>query len=159
MKVLPYPWLFCFLCEMHSLQAQTEEKNIMGIVKDGQTLRPVPYAHAFTSALGTYTNEQGEFSLPAGLIDTLRISHINYRTHAVAVSDITHDTLFVFLTTKDQQLDEVLIRGLPSEDRFKQQVLGTRIQLSVEEVHAKAQYRYHPQVVFIGIRANHEQRR
>nr|WKN34716.1 carboxypeptidase-like regulatory domain-containing protein [Tunicatimonas sp. TK19036] len=137
MKALPYLGLFFFLCAMHPLKAQTAKKNIVGIVKDGQTLQPVPYAHAFSSSLGTYTNERGIFSLPADTADMLHISHINYQFHRVPVRDIQHDTLFVFLRPRDKVLDEILVRGLPTEEKFKQQILNTQIEPTAEEVHAK----------------------
>lgn len=134
--------LYCLLFATHPLAAQPEERKIFGVVKDAQTLQPVPSAHVVGTRTGTYSDQRGWFVLSVEATDTLCFSHINYRAYNVVASTLTQDSLFVLLQPKDFLLREVTVRGLPDEEKFKRQILQTQFSLTQEEVAARENFSY-----------------
>ena len=59
---------------------------------------------------GTKTDDKGEYSLEANIGDILEYSHVSYTSVAVMIEDVT-STLNIELQEKDNQLDEVVVKG------------------------------------------------
>ncbi len=125
------------LLASNRLAAQSEERVFQGIIKDQQTLKLLPSVHVVTSQRGTFSDITGFFSIAATATDTIVFSHVNYRSHQVAVTTVG-DTLLFFLTSRDLVLPEVVVHGLPTEEQFKEQLLGINLPPSQEETNARA---------------------
>jgi hypothetical protein len=124
-------------CYSQKAFAQTELRKIWGVVKDAQSHEAVSIANISTAAQGTYTDLDGHFSFTIQNSDTVRITHINYHPYDLLIQDMVQDTLQIFLMPRDHTLQEVVIRGLPSEEKFKQEMLQLKIQPTMEEIQAK----------------------
>ena len=125
----------------HRLPAQSQTRIIQGIIKDQQTLEAVPSVHVVTAQRGTFSDDKGFFSIRATTTDTVIFSHVNYQSHYLAASAV-RDTLILFLPPRDHILREVVVRGLPTEEQFKNQLLRAQLQPSREEVHARTNIAY-----------------
>ncbi len=134
---------------MGALSAQSQEQVVCGFVKDQQTMESVPSVHVVGAREGTFSDQNGYFRILAFPRDTLRFSHINYQTHTVLANSFS-DTIRVFLRTNDFLLKEVTVRGLPSEERFKRQLLRTRPTISAEEINARTNFAYTHQLFLSG---------
>ncbi len=95
----------------NQLVAQSEERVVWGIIKDQQTLQPVPAVHVVVAQRGTFTDRNGSFAIEVMPTDTIAFSHVNYQPVQV-VAPATADTLFLLLTSRDLLLHEVIVRGL-----------------------------------------------
>ncbi|MEQ9305380.1 MAG: carboxypeptidase-like regulatory domain-containing protein, partial [Marinoscillum sp.] len=96
------------------------QEMIVGQVFNLQTREPIPFAHIVSAKLGTTTNLDGKFRIPAHAGDTLLITHVNYEPLRVM---ITSDSMNIYLRPGDVLLDEIIIGLLPSEDQFKKRLL------------------------------------
>jgi len=134
---------------MGALSAQSQEQVVCGFVKDQQTMESVPSVHVVGAREGTFSDQNGYFRILAFPRDTLRFSHINYQVHT-GLADSSSDTIRVFLQTNDLLLKEVTVRGLPSEERFKRQLLRTRPTISAEEINARTNFAYTHQLFLSG---------
>ena len=130
--------LSCWLLVSPRLAAQTH--SLYGIVKDVQTLDAVPAAHLVTSRTGTFSDEEGRFVISVSGADTVCFSHVSYHRHCQVVTNLTCDTIIVLLMPNDMLLQEVVVRGLPTEEQFKYQLLSANSSPSREEVHAAANF-------------------
>jgi hypothetical protein len=72
--------------------------------------------------IGTFTNEQGFFSLKAETSDTLFISHIGYESLKIKVSDFRGD---IFLKESMHQLKEITVLSTNKKMQYVTQKLGT----------------------------------
>ena len=126
----------CLLLLGSHLAAQSEQRLVRGVLKDQQTLEPLAAVHVVTTQRGTFSDENGFFSMPVGVSDTIVFSHVNYRSMKIAHPTFG-DTLFLFLTSRDVLLREVTVLGLPAEEQFRRQALGIRTSVSQEEVNAQ----------------------
>ncbi len=118
--------------------AQAEERMIRGIVRDAQSYEAVSIANISVSRLGTYTDLDGHFVFSIGQNDTLHISHISYYPHDIIMQEQAQDTLQIFLLPRINIMQEIVIRGLPSEEKFKLEMLQLEVAPSIEEQQAKA---------------------
>ena len=134
---LQYPALIIFALWTGATQAQdlAEQDVVKGIVKDAQTFEPVSSAHVITDTRGTFTDQNGFFSLRINASDTVLVSHVEYQPFSFTITD---DTVFIFLTSALNLLSEVEVLGLSTEERFKQSVLKLTISPSVEQTNAQS---------------------
>lgn len=109
------------------------QEMIVGQVFNLQTREPIPFAHIVSAKLGTTTNLDGKFRIPAHAGDTLLITHVNYEPLRVM---ITSDSMNIYLRPGDVLLDEIIIGLLPSEDQFKKRLLESRVAPTKEEAAA-----------------------
>ena len=119
-----------------AIYAQSPRTTLRGRIVDAQTLTPVDAVHIQTGRAGTYSDEQGWFTLAVTPADTLTFSHVGYRSYATAASS-SPDTLRVFLVANEVLLKEVVVQDLLTEARFKREVLHTRLSPSKEATHAQ----------------------
>ena len=135
MKCLPRVGILsCFLLVSSQLAAQT--RPLYGIVKDAQTLKAVPATHLITSRTGTFSDEEGRFIIPVSISDTVCFSHVSYHRQCQTITSLTRNSLIIFLTPNNTLLREIVVRGLPTEEQFKDQLLGLNLSPSREEVYA-----------------------
>lgn len=74
---------------------------------------------------GILSREDGSFYMEATPQDTLIFNHLSFEPKAVVLSNYnTNDTLYIQLTTKSIQLDEVDIWDLGSWSEFKRKVVS-----------------------------------
>lgn len=87
--------------------------TVTGIVMDSASREPLVSASVFcqNTTSGSYTNKQGEFSLPlksAGSYDLI-ISYTGYKTQTIRVSDATK--LDILMNKEDKSMSEVVIKS------------------------------------------------
>ena len=141
--------LGCLLLVSNRLAAQSEERVLWGIIKDQHTLEPVPAAHIVTPQRGAFSDSAGFFSITVAPTDTLVLSHVNYRAHTIAARTVS-DTLFISLTSRDVLLREVVVHGLPTEEQFKEQLLGMNLPPSQEVMNARTNFDYAQKLYLAG---------
>lgn len=129
--------ILLFACSYQKTLAQAELRKIRGVVKDAQSFEAVSIANISTALQGTYTDLDGHFVFTLKSNDTLHISHISYYPYEIVMEDMEQDTLQIFLMPRDHTLQEVVIRGLPSEEKFKRNMLRLKVKPTAEEVQAK----------------------
>ena len=101
--------LFLFLAASHTLLAQG--RVVTGTVKDadGGALVGVTVQVKGTT-VGTLTDAQGKFSIPAGAKDVLSFSYVGYVSQEIPVGNRT--TIDLALSTEVSQLGEVVVTAL-----------------------------------------------
>ena len=126
-----------FICILLSncLLAVAQEKTVYGAIKDSGTLYPIAFVTVLSSQAGTSTNIEGFFSINVSVDDSIQLSHVNYRTKTLLLQDVG-DSLVIYLQPKNVLLEEIVIRGLPAEEKLKNEILASRIRLSREETNA-----------------------
>ncbi|MDF9794889.1 hypothetical protein OKW21_000152 [Catalinimonas alkaloidigena] len=130
--------LFLSAHVIHDACAQAEKRKVWGEIKDAQSYEAIPIANISTSGQGTFTDLDGHFSLIIAPKDTLRISHISYYPFEIVVKEIEKDTLIVLLIPRVNTMQELIIQGFPSEEKFKQDMLQSEVQLITEEQQARS---------------------
>jgi iron complex outermembrane recepter protein len=102
-----------------SLHAQT----ITGRVVDTESNRPVYGANVFliNTGSGDVTRRDGSFSIDvSSLPDTLRVSHVGYRTYWKVIVDSGPDTqMDVLLTPQPVQFEEIVITTLRPQQQVR----------------------------------------
>jgi len=91
-----------------SLFSQT---SCNGVIIDKNTNRKVPFANVYLSnkAVGTYSNNQGVFSLEATPEDTIIISVIGYEKRSIPVQELENLNREIYITPKHYNLDEITV--------------------------------------------------
>ncbi|MEK6477521.1 carboxypeptidase-like regulatory domain-containing protein [Catalinimonas sp. 4WD22] len=130
--------LFLSAYTLHDANAQAEKRKVWGQISDAQRYEAIPIANISTSGQGTFTDLDGHFSLTIGMDDTLRISHISYYPYEVVMQEMEQDTLKVLLIPRVNTMQEVVIQGLPSEEKFKQDMIRLEAKPSIEEQQAQS---------------------
>ncbi|WKN33745.1 hypothetical protein PZB74_10450 [Porifericola rhodea] len=123
-----------FLCYSLNIFAQNEGRVIWGIVKELPTYQAVPIVNIQGGIKGAYTNVEGEFSLRVIEGDTLSVTHINYYPLRLILNEEDEDTIQIFLFARENTLKELVIRGLPSEEKFVNDLLEHRGQKTSQEL-------------------------
>jgi hypothetical protein len=114
--------LLLFCCQL--LRAQ---QIINGVVKDEQSLNPVPFATIGMTGkhFGTLTNEKGDFELSTPYFsdaDTLKISAIGYETISLAKEEVRGiKNKILLLKPIAYELNEVKVKPL----KVRTKILGT----------------------------------
>ncbi|MEO2061075.1 MULTISPECIES: carboxypeptidase-like regulatory domain-containing protein [Mesonia] len=77
-------------------------------VKDKITNQNLSYSNIHFGDSGTYSDENGKFSLPNNLSlnDTIEISHVGYVKKSILFKNLAD---FILLTSKEENLEEVII--------------------------------------------------
>ncbi|WPP53011.1 carboxypeptidase-like regulatory domain-containing protein [Catalinimonas niigatensis] len=130
--------------------AQAELRKVWGEVKDAQSYEAVSIANISIARQGTYTDLDGHFSFTVKANDTIHITHINYYPYDLMIQDIAQDTLQIFLIPRINTMREVVIRGMPSEEAFKQEMLQLEVKPTIEEIQAKANVNFARQYFLSG---------
>jgi len=98
---------FSFFLIAFSIYSQKNEKLIFGKVRDSSKVVKNANVINLRSNQGTFTNDNGEFKIPAALGDTLRISSVQYRTGYIVVNKFSLDKkkIEIYLKTTTEILD------------------------------------------------------
>lgn len=109
-------------------------KVVNGIIVDGTTSQSVPNAYISTSRFGAVSDNNGNFSIALSYGDSLHFSHVSYlASQAIFNKELDHDKWVIVLRPKITFLKEITVTGLPTETEFRNQVLETTPEQSVEE--------------------------
>ncbi len=105
-----------------SNQTWGQNNKINGVIKDSETLQPIPYVSIYSeyelknNSTGSISNENGEFTLTLNNKSKIVFSHINYETFSVEPDGNLKEIL---LKPKNYVLNEVVISGQKPEDYLK----------------------------------------
>ncbi|MEO7584663.1 MAG: TonB-dependent receptor [Ferruginibacter sp.] len=109
LKTLVLWVMFCCLLTGNAVFAQTGERKITGkITSAGKPLDAASVINKRTN-VGTYTDNQGAFSIQAKTGDVLAVSSIGYQNREIKVG--TSDVVAVAITESRSDLDEVVVIG------------------------------------------------
>lgn len=111
---------------MSSMTPPQKTFYVRGIVLSEEKLTiPDVFIRINWGQKGILSREDGSFYMEATPQDTLILNHLSFEPKAVILSNYnTNDTLFIQLTTKSIQLDEVDIWELGSWNEFKRKVVS-----------------------------------
>jgi len=123
--------LLCFYFE-----ANSQDKLVHGVIKDAQTFKPISFVTIVSSSHGSFSNNEGYFTIKVHDGDSIKISHINYDLEIILTIDL-EIPLLIFLNQKVHLLNEIVVSGFPSENELREEVLKTRIQPTQFELNAK----------------------
>ena len=122
--------LIVFFCCGFSLSyAQSEKKEISGILLEQKTNEPIPYASIVLienntkSAIGTTSESNGAFKISTSYKEFyIEISSIGYKTKTISNFEKNSNLLQlgnIQLETANENLEEVVVRGDISKTEFK----------------------------------------
>ncbi len=92
-----------------------QRANITGKVSSGSDLLPGVSVRVKHSNQGTLTDNNGQFSLPAAVGDTLVFNHISFVSREVAVQN--HSPLEISLAPNSQNVNEVVVVGYGTQKK------------------------------------------
>ncbi|UPK66593.1 SusC/RagA family TonB-linked outer membrane protein [Chitinophaga filiformis] len=96
-------------------ELRAQKLNITGKVSEGSGGVPGVSVRIKGTNQGTLTNEEGKFSLPASIGDTLVFNHVSYVTQAIAVKG--NSPVNVSLTAVSQNVNEVVVVGYGTQKK------------------------------------------
>lgn len=96
-------------------ELRAQKLNITGKVSEGNGGVPGVSVRIKGTNQGTLTNEQGKFTLPASIGDTLVFNHVSYVTQAIAVK--SNSPVNVSLTAVSQSVNEVVVVGYGTQKK------------------------------------------
>jgi hypothetical protein len=88
---------------------------IRGLIKDATTNEPIIAASVGVqnSALGTITNEEGNFQLTTPKSANILITYLGYKTATIPASEFTENTKTILLEQSEEVLEEVMVTKIP----------------------------------------------
>ncbi|PSL24026.1 SusC/RagA family TonB-linked outer membrane protein [Chitinophaga ginsengisoli] len=96
-------------------ELRAQKLNITGKVSEGAGGVPGVSVRIKGTNQGTLTNDQGKFTLPANVGDTLIFNHVSYVSQAVAVTSSA--PVNVSLTAVSQNVNEVVVVGYGTQKK------------------------------------------
>jgi hypothetical protein len=107
-----YTLLFTLLCFTGMYSQEDKRALIHGIIVSDSLVIENTHIINKTTLKGTFTNKNGAFSLPIKIGDTLSISHINFSTKEILISNeiFTKKTFKIEMDSKTYALEEVTIK-------------------------------------------------
>ena len=103
--------LFLFCIPFFAISQEIKRENIIGkIIVEGNDIEGITIYNT-TSSMGTVTNENGEFTIPAALNDLIEIRALEYQNFDIIInkSILKSKTIHVFLIEEINRLEEVVI--------------------------------------------------
>tara|TARA_R110002049_G_scaffold98012_2_gene238685 strand:- start:3032 stop:3706 length:675 start_codon:yes stop_codon:yes gene_type:complete len=138
---MPIIYLVPFLLATYTPIPEKDPKEffeLQGKLIDASSMQPIANAHIFWSTHKTISNEKGDFSIRVKAGISLQISHIGYEKTSYIVDSVTSSPVIIFLLPSAVELDEVVVRTLPSEQSFKQQVITANPAFHLQEERLKS---------------------
>ena len=88
----------------------SNQKIVSGFVKDNNG-NPLPYVNivSISKKNGTVTNDKGFFEINVEIIDSIKFSHIAYKSKTVCVKDLKSDT--IILVENYISINEIVIKS------------------------------------------------
>ncbi len=101
---------FLIVCLLHSYSSSCQD--IVGIVVDKNTRKPIPYANIWweNTTKGTYSNSNGTFAISRIENGTLALSYLGYLNFKYNCCDNIEDSLLIELTASPKVLNEITIK-------------------------------------------------
>ncbi len=112
----------CLLLLLVSNLALGQNNKIQGVIKDSETLQPIPYVsitienEVNKNFTGSISNENGEFALTVTNKSRILFSHINYEPFSIESDGNLREIL---LKPKSYLLDEIVISTETTKDYLK----------------------------------------
>lgn len=113
---------FCILLLLISNQTWSQNNKIKGVIKDSETLQPIPYVHIYSenelknNSTGSISNENGEFTIVVSNKSKIVFNHINYEPFSIEPDGNLKEIL---LKPKSYVLDEIVISNEKPKDYLK----------------------------------------
>lgn len=124
--------LIFFACLLALGEVSAQQSMIIGHLLDSSSQQPLQFAHVqnVDQALGTLTDRNGRFRIPAQVNDTVVFSIVGYQTLAWIITEkhLSDSALTFKLPVDTVLLKEVTIAELPTEEEFKRRILATKIE-------------------------------
>jgi hypothetical protein len=114
-------------------QQKVEDKvRLSGYILNNEDLLPIPGVHILNnkSQIGAISDDKGYFTLAMNHSDTILFSAVGYETHILvldASSRVANSLVQIKLSPKTYQLQEVDVRAIPTEDKFKKDFLSLKL--------------------------------
>lgn len=125
-----FKYFVLLLClETFVFQTNAQIHTITGIVLD-ENMRPLPHASivALPSFDGTISNMQGQFTLVVSAKDTaIQIAYLGYENHHISLQSIANSNFTITMSTKLQNLQEVVVTDHYAEKRKKEESLNMEV--------------------------------
>ncbi len=125
--LLSFTFLMLLFCHQLSAQQINPDKALLkGQLLDGEDKSPIPFVHVtnLNRAFRAVSDNNGFFNLPASTGDTLLLSAVTYGQHKIVVQEQREKLYIIELLPNVYELEEVVVKSLPSERRFKEMLLG-----------------------------------
>lgn len=125
LAVLGLPLLFIFSQRVVGQVDSLTMMEFSGRIIDDSLEYALPSVHLWNEStrMGSISNDSGEFSIRAGIQDTLVFSAIGYYSYKMVVSTSFNHQLEVRLKPQTYEIDEVVIRRFSSYESFIYQVV------------------------------------
>jgi len=107
----------CLFFVFLSFAVSAQTVTIKGLLKDAVTNEPIISASigVKNSAIGTISNEEGNFQLTLPKNAAVLISFLGYKTETIPAADFGSEVKTIALQTDEQMLEEVVISKIPIE--------------------------------------------
>ncbi len=111
----------CILLLLISNQTWSQNNKIKGVIKDSETLQPIPYVHIYSeyelknNSTGSISNENGEFTIINNKSEIV-FSHINYESFSIESDGNLNEIL---LKPRNYVLGEIVISNEKTKDYLK----------------------------------------
>ena len=143
----PFLLLICILLLTNTAFSQEEEtgtQEIKAVVVNAQSEKTMESVHVINlnQVIGTITNEQGVFTIPAAVNDTLYISFLGFKPQKIRITNdmFKFEDTKISLTELAYALEEVIVRpyqltgyleidlkNLPVNDAFQYSISGLSV--------------------------------
>ena len=131
------------LLSLCAIQAQEPaDSNLIvqlsGVAVDNETFDPIPYANisVINSSRGTYTDENGFFSIAVRKKNRLKFSAVGYKEKFLLLPDtlgINRYDLLIFAVKDTITLQEAVVRPWPSREHFRIEFLEMDVSNEMQE--------------------------
>jgi|SRR6185437_6544560 len=127
---------FLLLSAPFAAKAQFEKLKdsvveLYGVVMTSDSLKAIPLVSIVTSdGRGTYTNDQGVFSLVVVKGERVEFTSIGYKPFTLIVPDTFHGnqySIVQLMTTDAQYLPSTVIRARPTREQFERDFVNTPV--------------------------------
>lgn len=105
-----------------SNQTWSQNNKIKGVIKDSETLQPIPYVSIYSenelknNSTGSISNENGEFNITVNNKSKIVFSHINYEPFTIESDGNLKEVL---LKPKSYVLNEIVVSNVNPKDYLK----------------------------------------
>lgn len=119
--------LYALLIFLTTIISYSQSITVKGFLKDAATNEPVISASVGVknSAIGTISNEEGNFQLTLPKNAEIVISFIGYKTLIIRAGDFASDVKTIRLEIDEQILEEVIISKIPIEKILENSIVAS----------------------------------
>lgn len=124
-RLIPYILLLAAPCVVHAQFDKLKDSvvEIYGVVMTADSLKAIPAVSVVVKDRnqGTYTNDQGVFSLVVLRGDVVEFSSVGYKTIDYKISDTIHEntvSMIQLMVVDAQYLPATIIKARPTREQF-----------------------------------------